>query len=243
MCPPGHHRGGLARRVHGCVPPRQGDAAARHDPAARIHRPSQPSHRLRRRDAGARHLDRALRRVPHLGRRHEAVHEAPCRDSGRSAPAVQRRGTLTAGRAHADRGRPGPLLPRPARPGRGQLGPPGLLQLRHHCDARLGRAPAGRSRGRVVRPHRRPQARRLRLRAVGRHAGRPSLQVGKLADLVELSEDPYTVDPRRITEDVSVLGTWLGGRRIDLDSFESEVAAMDPTPHRALAKPRQHACC
>jgi len=70
-----------------------------------------------------------------------------------------------------------------------------------------------------------------------------SLQVGKLADLVELSKDPYTVDPRRITEDVSVLGTWLGGRRIDLDSFESEVAAMDPRPHRALAKPRQHACC
>jgi len=70
-----------------------------------------------------------------------------------------------------------------------------------------------------------------------------SLEVGKLADFVELSTDPYTVDPRRIAEEVSVLGTWLGGRRIDLEAFESEVAAMDPSPHQGLAKPRQHACC
>lgn len=70
-----------------------------------------------------------------------------------------------------------------------------------------------------------------------------SLEIGKLADLVELSRDPYTVDPLRIASDVSVLGTWLGERRIDLEAFESAVAAMDPAPHKALAKPRHHACC
>ena len=70
-----------------------------------------------------------------------------------------------------------------------------------------------------------------------------SLEIGKLADLVELSRDPYTVDPLRIASDVSVLGTWLGGRRIDLEAFESAVAAMDPAPHKALAKPRHHTCC
>ena len=70
-----------------------------------------------------------------------------------------------------------------------------------------------------------------------------SLEVGKQADLVELSMDPYAAAPLRVATQVSVLGTWVGGRRIDLETFEAEVAAMDPAPHRALAKPNQHACC
>lgn len=70
-----------------------------------------------------------------------------------------------------------------------------------------------------------------------------SLAVGKTADLVELSKDPYTVDPLRIATDISVLGTWVGGRRIDLDAFDAEVEAMDPDPHKELAAPARHRCC
>ena len=130
-------------------PPRsQGDPPARYDPAPRFRRPPQPPVRLRRRDAVARDLDRPLRRLPHVERRDGALHEARCRDPGPPAPALERRRPPAAGRPHADRGRPGPLLPEPARPGRGQLGASRVLQLRHDRDARLGPAPTGRARRR-----------------------------------------------------------------------------------------------
>ena len=61
-----------------------------------------------------------------------------------------------------------------------------------------------------------------------------SLAVGKYADLVELSADPYAVDPHRLSEVVEVKGTWLAGRRLDLDAFLNEVAAVDPTMHHDL---------
>ena len=71
-----------------------------------------------------------------------------------------------------------------------------------------------------------------------------SLAVGKYADLVELSADIYTVPVEKIVDEVLVVGTWLGGRKIDLDGFVDEVTAIDPTEHQALA---QHAatgkCC
>lgn len=41
-----------------------------------------------------------------------------------------------------------------------------------------------------------------------------SIEVGKLADLVSLSHDPYQVDPEQFSETIRVLGTWLSGRRV-----------------------------
>lgn len=61
-----------------------------------------------------------------------------------------------------------------------------------------------------------------------------SLAVGKYADFVELSADIYTVPPARIVDDVTVLGTWLAGKKIDLDGFLDEVKAIDPTEHHDL---------
>ena len=62
-----------------------------------------------------------------------------------------------------------------------------------------------------------------------------SLAVGKYADLVELSADIYTVPVDQITDRVKVLGTWLGGRKIDLDKFVADIQAIDPTEHQDLA--------
>jgi predicted amidohydrolase YtcJ len=70
-----------------------------------------------------------------------------------------------------------------------------------------------------------------------------SLETGKVADLVELSTDPYAVDPHTLATGVSVLGTWVGGRRIDLDAFAAQVEALDPTPHRDLATHATQRCC
>ena len=63
-----------------------------------------------------------------------------------------------------------------------------------------------------------------------------SIEVGKFADFVELSKDPYLADPMRLSSEVEVKGTWVGGRRIDLDAFLAEVKAVDPTEHAHLAK-------
>lgn len=62
-----------------------------------------------------------------------------------------------------------------------------------------------------------------------------SLAVGKYADLVELSADVYTVPADQITQQVKVLGTWLGGRKIDIDGYVAAVEAVDPTEHRSVA--------
>jgi len=65
-----------------------------------------------------------------------------------------------------------------------------------------------------------------------------SIEVGKLADFVELSADITTVEPGAIKEKVKVLGTWRGGRRIDTARFLAEVRSIDPTEHQQLT---QHA--
>ncbi|QWT22697.1 amidohydrolase [Subtercola sp. PAMC28395] len=62
-----------------------------------------------------------------------------------------------------------------------------------------------------------------------------SIAVGKLADFVELSADPYDVDPRTLATDVMVLGTWLGGGRIDLDVFMGESHGVDQAQHADLS--------
>ena len=61
-----------------------------------------------------------------------------------------------------------------------------------------------------------------------------SLAVGKYADLVELSADIYTVPADQIVDKVKVLGTWVGGGKIDLDSYIAAVKAVDPTEHHDL---------
>ena len=72
-----------------------------------------------------------------------------------------------------------------------------------------------------------------------------SLAVGKYADLVELSTDPYMVDPHHLEAKVKVKGTWLGGRKLNMKAFMDEVAAIDPTEHHHLhhvAAARKRCC-
>ncbi len=53
-----------------------------------------------------------------------------------------------------------------------------------------------------------------------------SIEVGKLADFVHLSRDPYTVEPAQLKDQVTVLGTWIGGVRVLLgEAIESNQAA------------------
>lgn len=61
-----------------------------------------------------------------------------------------------------------------------------------------------------------------------------SLEVGKYADLVELSADITAVKPNEIVEKVKVKGTWLGGKRIDTAKFLEQISAIDPKEHQAL---------
>lgn len=62
-----------------------------------------------------------------------------------------------------------------------------------------------------------------------------SLEVGKYADLVELSADITAVKPIEITKKVKVKGTWLGGKKIDTTKFLEQITAIDPTQHQGLA--------
>lgn len=71
---------------------------------------------------------------------------------------------------------------------------------------------------------------------IGRDHDLGSLTVGRLADLVELSADPFAVDPHTLTDTVTVGGTWHGGRRLNPDAFLKEVEATDPSEHKQLTK-------
>ena len=70
-----------------------------------------------------------------------------------------------------------------------------------------------------------------------------SLAVGKLADLVELSADPYEVDVAELTDHVKVLGTWSGGHKVDLDAFLADIEKIDPSEHAAITRHASHAKC
>ncbi len=70
-----------------------------------------------------------------------------------------------------------------------------------------------------------------------------SITVGKLADFVELSADPYQIDPARLDSSIEVLGTWLGGRRIDLASFLSAAGASEDAAHQHLRQKAHTAKC
>lgn len=69
---------------------------------------------------------------------------------------------------------------------------------------------------------------------IGRDHDLGTLAVGKLADLVELSADPYAVDSEKLTEHVKVRGTWLGGHRVDIGAFIQQVKSIDPSEHQEL---------
>lgn len=65
-----------------------------------------------------------------------------------------------------------------------------------------------------------------------------SLAVGKYADLVELSMDPYLADPLQLATQVQVQGTWRSGRKIDLDAYMQQIQAVEaagthPVDHAA----------
>ncbi|MGE0216525.1 amidohydrolase [Mycolicibacterium sp.] len=70
-----------------------------------------------------------------------------------------------------------------------------------------------------------------------------SITPGKLADFVELTADPWTVDPAELIDRVEVTGTWLGGRRIDLDAFLAAIGGTDHTEHAHLAERKTKGCC
>ncbi len=79
---------------------------------------------------------------------------------------------------------------------------------------------------------------------IGRDADLGSIEVGKLADLVELSADPFAVDVNQLTDLVKVEGTWQSGRRMDLDRFLKQVEAINPAAYSTLAEKAagRHVC-
>ncbi len=79
---------------------------------------------------------------------------------------------------------------------------------------------------------------------IGRDHDLGSIAIGKLADFVELSADPFAVDAETLASDVTVKGTWQSGRRVDLDAFLAQVEAIDPSEHGDLAhKHGARNCC
>lgn len=59
------------------------------------------------------------------------------------------------------------------------------------------------------------------------------IEVGKLADFVELNANPLEIDPHALAKQSTVNGTWVGGERIDLDAFMNAVHAVDEAQHKA----------
>jgi hypothetical protein len=62
-----------------------------------------------------------------------------------------------------------------------------------------------------------------------------SFSVGKVADSLELSADPYAVDVGQLTEHVKVFRAWSSGHKIDIASFISDVKQIGPREHPDLA--------
>lgn len=70
-----------------------------------------------------------------------------------------------------------------------------------------------------------------------------SIKVGKLADLVQLSADPYTVDSDKLTDQVTVHATWVNGAKIDTNAFVANIEAIDPSEHQNLPQAAlSHTC-
>ena len=66
-----------------------------------------------------------------------------------------------------------------------------------------------------------------------------SLAVGLYADMVELSKDPYLAAPTTLATEVTVQGTWLAGKKVNADSFMTQIQAVEaagahPVDHTAV---------
>lgn len=76
-----------------------------------------------------------------------------------------------------------------------------------------------------------------------------SIEVGKLADFVELAADPYAVDAHELSTQATVLGTWVGGEKVNLDQFLGAVKSVDAQQHAAQtaamheAHTKKKSCC
>lgn len=70
-----------------------------------------------------------------------------------------------------------------------------------------------------------------------------SIAVGKLADFVELSADPYTADIEKLTDQVQVRGTWSGGKKVDLRAFILQIEALEASEHQHLVLRAVHKRC
>ena len=71
-------------------------------------------------------------------------------------------------------------------------------------------------------------------RAIKREDKVGSIAVGKLADFVELTADPYEVEPDHFKDQVDVAGTWVQGEKVDLDAFLHAAGVTDPAEHAHL---------
>lgn len=86
-------------------------------------------------------------------------------------------------------------------------------------------------------------------RTIGRADRVGSIEVGKLADFVELNANPLEIDPHTLAEQATVKGTWVGGERIDLDAFMTGVHGVDAAQHQAhteaahVAHGKRPKCC
>jgi predicted amidohydrolase YtcJ len=69
-----------------------------------------------------------------------------------------------------------------------------------------------------------------------------SLEPGKLADFVELAEDPHDVDPTEIVQRCAVRATWLGGHKVDTDRFVADVAGLESTPDHHTVRTKALGC-
>ncbi|KAI9024254.1 amidohydrolase 3 [Hyaloraphidium curvatum] len=78
---------------------------------------------------------------------------------------------------------------------------------------------------------------------IGRDKDLGSIEAGKLADFVVLSADPFKVDPLKVTEEVKVQGTYVGGRKVDHEAFENYVHSIDPSEHKELKNSLPRKCC
>ena len=72
-----------------------------------------------------------------------------------------------------------------------------------------------------------------------------SLAVGLYADLVELSMDPYLAEPTTLATEVKVQGTWLSGKKVDLNSYLTQIQAVEaaathPVDHQTVMS--SHTC-
>lgn len=68
-------------------------------------------------------------------------------------------------------------------------------------------------------------------KTIGRADKVGSIEVGKLADFVELAANPLETDVHQLAKSAKVKGTWVGGKRIDLDEFMNAVHSVGADQH------------